>query len=154
MKKLFLFLLLCLFQGFFFAQANLNVYEFDSAQNQQQFSRLIKELRCPKCQNNNLADSNAPLAKDIKNYVYRSVKKGKTDDEITEFLISRYGEFITYRPRNQIIWLLPTAIGVLALFVIVWLIGRKRKEKATTKAVDSVPSMSEIIRQYQEEKQK
>ncbi len=153
MKKRVFFLLVFFVQGFFFAQAKLNVYEFDSPENEQQFSKLIKELRCPKCQNNNLEDSNAPLAKDIKNYVYRSVKKGKTDDEITNFLVSRYGEFVTYRPRNPIIWLLPTLIGVLALVVCIWLIARKRKDKARS-TTESLPHMADIIEQYQQEQRK
>lgn len=133
------------------AWANLNVYDFEDANKERQFKVLIDELRCPKCQNNNLADSNAPLATDIKNYVYQSVKKGDSDKQITDFLISRYGQFITYRPQNRWVWILPTLIGGLGLAFAVWVIaGKRRKPKEKT---ENLPDMQTIIQQYQEEKQ-
>lgn len=130
----------------FTASANLNVYDFDDGEKQQQFAQLIDELRCPKCQNNNLADSNAPLARDIKNYVYQSVKAGKSNEAITDFLVSRYGEFITYRPRNPILWLLPTVIGGIALLICVVVIRRKRQQGVV--AAEPVPDMASIIREH------
>lgn len=135
----------------FQAWANLNVYDFEDAGREQQFKRLINELRCPKCQNNNLADSNAPLAADIKNYVYQSVKKGDSDKQITDFLISRYGQFVTYRPRNIWVWILPTLIAGFALLVAIWVIWQKRRKPQEYS--ETIPDMQTIIQQYQEEKQ-
>ncbi len=149
MKKYISILIFCLIS--FFPWANLNVYEFNDTEKEQRFKVLINELRCPKCQNNNLADSNAPLATDIKKYVYQSVNTGKTDQEITDFLISRYGQFVTYRPRNIWVWILPTAIGVLALFIIILVIGKKRRQVAQN-TDKNIPDMQTIIQQYQQEK--
>ncbi len=144
-------LLLLLGISSFSVMANLNVYDFKDADKEKRFKVLINELRCPKCQNNNLADSNAPLATDIKNHVYQSVQKGDSDSEIVNFLVARYGEFITYRPRNTIIWFLPMGIGVLGLLVAVVVIRRKRRE-AQQNNTDNIPDMAAIIKQYQEEK--
>lgn len=152
MKKFIQSLLLVLGLVGFSAMATLNVYDFEDSNKEQRFKVLIDELRCPKCQNNNLADSNAPLATDIKNYVYKSVNKGDSDEQITEFLISRYGQFVTYRPRNPWVWILPTAIGGFALLIAVWVIRRKRRESPQTDN-ESIPDMQTIIQQYQEEKQ-
>lgn len=135
--------------GAFSSFAAFNVYEFDDSEKQQQFTTLIDELRCPKCQNNNLSDSNAPLATDIKNYVYQSVKAGKNSEEITDFLVSRYGEFVTYRPRNIWVWILPTLIGVFAGIIAVWVIATKRREKKPTQ---DLPDMATLIRRYEEDK--
>lgn len=125
-----------------------NVYEFENAKQEKQFTTLINELRCPKCQNNNLSDSNAPLATDIKNYVYQSVKSGKSSQDITDFLVSRYGQFVTYRPQNRWVWILPTLIGGLALAIAVWVIAGKRR---ATETAEDVPDMDSIIRQYEQE---
>lgn len=134
--------------------ANFNVYEFKDPAKAREFKALIAELRCPTCQNNNLADSNAPLAADIKNYIYQSIKAGKSREEITEFLISRYGEFITYRPRNRWLWILPPLVGGVALLIAVVNIGKKRRVQAEAQGGSQSPAadMQSIIRQYQEEK--
>ncbi|MBS9781053.1 MAG: cytochrome c-type biogenesis protein CcmH [Gammaproteobacteria bacterium] len=147
MKKILLMLFFTVVASF--SWATLNVYEFSDTEKEQRFKVLINELRCPKCQNNNLADSNAPLATDIKKYVYQSVNKGKTDKEITDFLISRYGQFVTYRPQNIWVWILPTAIGVLALCFVIWVIGRKRKTAPNTDK--DIPTMQTIIEQHQQQ---
>lgn len=134
----------------FFSWANFNVYQFEAASQEQQFKTLISELRCPKCQNNSLADSNAPLASDIKKYIFQSIKQGKTNDEITDFLISRYGQFITYRPRNPFIWILPMAIGFGALLVAIGVIRHKRTQEKPYD--ESIATMNSLICQYEEEK--
>lgn len=136
----------------FSAMSAFNVYDFDDTEKKKQFATLIDELRCPKCQNNNLADSNAPLATDIKNYVYQSVKSGQSSDEITSFLVSRYGEFVTYRPRNRWIWLAPTFVGFLALVVAV--IRIRRKSNVVTETAEQTPSMQSIISEHQQQQER
>ncbi len=139
-------LVLCLT---FTANAAFNVYEFDDSKTEARFQNLIEDLRCPKCQNNNLADSNAPLATDIKNYVYQSVKTGKSDDEITEFLISRYGLFIIYDPKVIWIWLVPLLVVLSGLL---WALTRiKSRQKVATTPAD-LPSMASLIDDYERQK--
>ena len=89
------------------AQAMANtLYPLDSARKEAQFNHLLKELRCLVCQNQDLADSNAELAKDLRLQVYQLVKDGKSDTEISDYLTSRYGDFILFKPPVKAITLL------------------------------------------------
>src|ERR1044072_112926 len=75
-----------------------STYPFDSVKKEAQFNYLLKELRCLVCQNQDLADSNADLAKDLRAQVYELVQEGKTDTEISDYLTDRYGDFILFKP--------------------------------------------------------
>ncbi len=133
----------------FYVHASLNVYEFNDAKKEAEFSVLIDELRCPKCQNNNLADSNAPLARDIKNYVYDAVQKGTDKAEVVDFLASKYGDFITYKPRFSgralWVWLLPFMVLLIAIGFIVM---RFKNTKAQAES-ETLPSMENLIKDYE-----
>lgn len=129
--------------------ASFNVYEFSDTGKEMRFQHLIESLRCPKCQNNNLADSNAPLATDIKNYVYDSVKAGKSDNDITDFLISRYGIFIIYDPKIIWIWLIPTLVIGVGVIMALRYINTTRRQTAVP---DNLPSMSSLIAIHEQNK--
>jgi cytochrome c-type biogenesis protein CcmH len=105
-------------------RAAIDVYEFPDAATETRFRELTHELRCPKCQNQNINDSGAPLARDIKDRVHTLLLDGKTNDEITNYMIERYGDFVTYRPRlsmgTLLLWMLPAAAAVFALIALVW----------------------------------
>ncbi|MCL4128630.1 UNVERIFIED_CONTAM: hypothetical protein GTU68_002885 [Idotea baltica] len=83
--------------------------EFSSDQLRDRFQVLVTELRCPKCQNQNLADSNSPISADLRTEIFRMLEEGSTDQEIIDFLVVRYGEFVMYRPpvkkTTLILWL-------------------------------------------------
>jgi cytochrome c-type biogenesis protein CcmH len=81
-------------------------YPFDSLKKETQFNYLLKDLRCLVCQNQDLADSNADLAKDLRGQVYSLVKEGKSDSEIRDYLTARYGDFILFKPPVKGITLL------------------------------------------------
>ena len=117
-----------------FALASFNVYDFETPEQAAQFQQLIHELRCPKCQNNNLADSNSPLATDIKNYIAQSVRQGQSSDDITAFLVSRYGQYITYNPRQLWLSILPFIVGLIGLCIAIYRINRQRKTLAFASA--------------------
>ncbi len=116
------------------AQAEVaNVYEFDTAEQEQRFQDLIVELRCPKCQNQNIADSNAPISKDMRAEVYRRMRAGASNDEIVDALVARFGEFILYKPqvekRTILLWATP-AIAVLGgLLVVTGVVLRARRRQ-------------------------
>ncbi|GGI78707.1 cytochrome c-type biogenesis protein [Legionella impletisoli] len=74
------------------------LYSFDSPKQEAQFNHLLRELRCLVCQNQDLSDSNAPLAKDLRGEVYALVTAGKSDHDITNYLSERYGDFILFKP--------------------------------------------------------
>lgn len=117
------------------AQAEVaNVYEFDTAEQEQRFQDLIVELRCPKCQNQNIADSNAPISKDMRAEVYRRMRAGASNDEIVDALVARFGEFILYKPqvekRTILLWATP-AIAVLGgLLVVAGVVLRARRRQS------------------------
>ena len=112
--------------------AAIDVYDFDSVQQEEQYRGLIEELRCPKCQNQNLAGSDAPIAQDLKQKIYDMVKDGRSDGEIRAYMQERYGDFISYkppvRPSTWILWFFPP----LLLIVLIggWFWQSKRRQAA------------------------
>ncbi|WP_114765276.1 cytochrome c-type biogenesis protein [Vibrio rhodolitus] len=121
------------------AHATIEVYEFETLQQEQQFKELGNTLRCPKCQNNTIADSNAELAQDLRHKVYEMTKDGKSKDEIVDYMIARYGNFVTYNPpftlATSILWLGPLAVVLLGFSVIV-VRSRKNKKVASDEKWD------------------
>ncbi|MGI2916893.1 cytochrome c-type biogenesis protein [Vibrio parahaemolyticus] len=116
------------------AHAAIEVYEFDNLEQEQQFKELGHTLRCPKCQNNTISDSNAELAQDLRHKVYEMTKEGKSKEEIVDYMIARYGNFVTYNPpftmSTAILWLGPLTV-VLGGFGLIVLRSRKSKAKVT-----------------------
>lgn len=96
-------LVICLLSSLSFANG---IYPLDDAKKDAQFNHLLKDLRCLVCQNQDLADSNAELAKDLRMQVYQLVKDGKTDTEIRDYLTDRYGDFILFNPPVKAVTLL------------------------------------------------
>ncbi|WP_230656550.1 cytochrome c-type biogenesis protein [Psychrobacter sp. I-STPA10] len=113
------------------AMAAIDVYEFDTPQQEAQYRGLIAEFRCPKCQNQNLAGSDAPIAQDLKQKTYEMVKAGQSDAQIREYMYDRYGDFISYkppvRPSTWILWFFPPLL--LLLLVMGWVWRTKRQSK-------------------------
>ncbi|MDI9245871.1 cytochrome c-type biogenesis protein [Marinobacter sp. CHS3-4] len=137
MKPLFRFALLMLLSlsaGVAVGQAR-DVYEFDSPEQEQRFQSLIAELRCPKCQNQNIADSNAPISKDMREAVYRMMSDGASDEKITSELVSRFGEFVRYKPkvdeRTIMLWATPALVVFIGVLVIALTVRRSSKKAAT-----------------------
>lgn len=124
------FLILLLAHVMVFANA---FYPLDNVKQEAQFNHLLKELRCLVCQNQDLADSNAGLAKDLRNEVYQMVKAGKSDSEITQYLTSRYGDFVLFKPpvkgATVLLWFGPALFLALGLFIF-WQTCLKRKRVA------------------------
>jgi len=117
-------------------QSKIDVYPFEDKALEKRFVKLIDELRCPKCQNNNLAGSNAGIAKDLKDLVYEKVVNGESDKQIVDYLVARYGDFVSYDPplnsRTWVIWFGP----FLMLFAgIGGIIIYSRKHHVSTKSV-------------------
>ncbi|MEM0554566.1 MULTISPECIES: cytochrome c-type biogenesis protein [Aeromonas] len=126
------------------AMAAIDVYTFDNDNQEQVFRELTRELRCPKCQNQDIADSNAGLAKDLRDKTYQMVRQGKDKDEIVDYMVARYGNFILYNPplmaSTLILWLGPLLVIVIGLGVVVM---RSRRPVAVAKPVDSALSEEE-----------
>ena len=115
------------------AQAAIDTYEFASEAERQRYRTLVEELRCPKCQNQNIADSDAPIAMDLRAQIFRMLEEGKTDPQITDYLVSRYGDFVLYKPpvtaRTLLLWYGPAAL-LAGGFVLLGVILLRRRGKS------------------------
>ena len=110
------------------AMAATDIYQFETPEQEQRFRVLLDELRCPKCQNQSLADSDAGIAQDMRARVEIMVKEGKSNDEIVDYFVARYGDFVSYRPpvtpTTSILWLAPLLLLGSGAVIIVLLLRR------------------------------
>ena len=128
--------------------AGVEVNEFDNKLDSERFKVLVNELRCLVCQNQNLADSNAELAQDLRKEVYLMIKKGQSNDEIVDFMVVRYGDFVLYKPpfkaETFILWVGPFLILLFAvIFLIIFI--RKNNRKEITSISDTEKSKAESL---------
>lgn len=107
----------------------VETFEFIDEVTKIRFQALSKELRCPKCQNQNLADSNSAIAIDLRRELYELLQQGKADIEIVNFMVSRYGEFVLYRPRvsgiTYILWFGPALLILTGIIVVIVIVRKK-----------------------------
>lgn len=127
--------------------AAIEVHEFDNEVDRKRYQTFIEEMRCPKCQNQNLAGTNSPIAVDLRRELDLMIKDGRSDKEIIDFMVDRYGDFILYRPRltpaTIFLWAAPVLLLLLGAIVLL-LIVRKRRRLAVM--VDSGLSEQERTR--------
>jgi len=116
------------------AHAVVEIYEFDTESQRIRYASLIEELRCPKCQNQNLSGSNSEISKDLRRELHRLLSEGKSDQEIIDFMVARYGDFVLYRPRLQqstlVLWFGPLLLLLLGFAVLAVIIVRRRRLNA------------------------
>lgn len=128
MKRCLLLIAALLFS--FYATAAIDTYKFKDEAQEQQFRQLTEQLRCPKCQNNSIADSNAMIASDMRLKVYELMQQGKSKQQIIDYMVDRYGNFVTYEPpvtpSTIILWVLPVLFILGGVGVIV-VRSRKRR---------------------------
>jgi cytochrome c-type biogenesis protein CcmH len=114
--------------------ATEDLVQFESTEQQQLYRQLTAELRCPKCQNQNIADSNAVVAVDMRNKTLELVRQGQTHDQVIDFMKQRYGDFVHYQPPFQLstiwLWLLP----ILAVLSLAFTVFRRSKSSQTAEA--------------------
>ena len=96
---------------------------FDDPEMQARYERLIAETRCVTCQNQSIKDSNAFIAADLRREIQRLMSEGKSDEEVAEFLVTRYGDFVLYRPRmagkTMLLWIAPFAFVLFGIFALI-----------------------------------
>ncbi len=110
------------------ASAQVDSTQFDNPQQHALYQKVIKELRCLVCQNQTLADSNADLAKDLRRKSYEMVKQNKSYDDIIQYMLVRYGEFVLYRPRiTPTTWLLWFSPFVILIVIIGFALAKIRR---------------------------
>ena len=105
------------------ALAVIETYQFSDPTLEKRYRSLSEELRCPKCQNQNIADSNAPISQDLRKLLYEQLEAGASDDEIRQYMVARYGEFVRYRPSfsgvTVMLWMAPVVLLLLGLAIAV-----------------------------------
>lgn len=130
-------LLLCLLTGPVWA-SQLTAHL--TPQQSERYHALITELRCLVCQNQNIADSNAPLAEDLRQQVLEMIEQGKTDAQIKTYLVERYGDFVLYRPplkpSTWVLWGSPFLLLIIGL-LIAWRIVAARRSAESNSEVDA-----------------
>jgi len=131
-KRYLILLVMVLFSAVASAE-NGDTYTFDSVSQEQQYRHLTESLRCPKCQNNSIADSNSMIAADMRLKVYELLQQGQTPEEIKAWMIDRYGNFVSYQPpvtpSTLILWVGPALFVIIGALLIV-LRGRRRAPEA------------------------
>ena len=136
-------LVICLFSTALLAQ---EVLPFEHESQRQLYQQLTAELRCPQCQNQNIADSNAIVAVDMRQKTYQLVQEGKSRQQVLDYMINRYGDFVHYQPPlnkfTLILWLLP-ALMVFGLIVLLLFRRKAERNFVTSESSDKTQSQPE-----------
>ena len=147
--------LLILFSSASFAA--IDTHNFKSEEDEKRFHALAAELRCPKCQNQNIADSDSPIAKDLRTEVFRMIDEGAEDESIIDFMVTRYGDFVLYRPKmNSQTWLLwngpflVLGFGILVILAVVWQRRSRRKVSEAALSSDEQARLDALLKQDKE----
>jgi len=134
--RLLLISVLLSFQSQSFAA--IETYQFDNVEQEEAYKELIFELRCLVCQNQNLADSNAELAQDLRQQVYEMLtKQNAGKDEIVDYMVARYGEFVMYKPpvepNTYLLWVGPFLFLLIGLWILIRIIRSNQQNNELDK---------------------
>ena len=143
MKKTWLFLTALLFSSVAFSA--IDALNFSSPQQESDYHQLTQSLRCPQCQNNNIADSNATIAVDMRGKVFELLQEGKSKNDVVDYMVARYGNFVTYDPpmtaSTLVLWIAPL---LLVLLGVVFLLRRKPKTQSAVKSQDVLTDEDDV----------
>lgn len=116
-------------------QAAIDTHAFANSSQRQRYYELTSVLRCPKCQDQNIAESNSPIASDLRNAIYRMLRDGRSDKQIINFMVSRYGDFILYDPpltaQTALLWFGPTALLLVGAAAVAAIVANRRRPLRT-----------------------
>ena len=125
------------------AFAGIETRQFESPQQEKDYKELVFELRCLVCQNQNLADSNAELAADLRDEVFKMLKAGKSKQQIIDFMVARYGNFVLYKPpvdkATSLLWFGPVVMLAIGLLIAVVFIRRHRNRPGEDDPDEVIP---------------
>lgn len=151
MKKLFLLLV---FISFSVQAEMVDTFQFNNVEDRVRAVELAKSLRCPQCQNQNLVESNSPIAYDLRIEVYQMINEGKTNQQIIEVMTSRFGNFVLYQPPFQwttaLLWGLPFGLVLLGL-LLMWRYLQQRS-KTSQKQTALSGEQQQVLRDLLEKK--
>ena len=129
--------------------AVVETYQFSDPALELRYRKLSAELRCPKCQNQNIAESNAPISKDLRRILYEQLEAGSSDREILDYMSLRYGDFVRYRPvfsrETALLWMAPIAFLFFGLGFL-WFVVKRGVRHARDET--DLPSVSEDLEAF------
>lgn len=150
-----LFIVLVLLFSFSASYAAVEIKKFDNEQQEQRYKYIIDELRCLVCQNQNIADSNAGLAQDLRKQVHKMIMAGEDDETIFDFMVTRYGDFVLYRPPFKastfFLWIGPFIIFALGLFVLIRFIRQRKKVVVTELSNNDKEKLKQLLNKDKEQ---
>jgi len=123
----------------------IETYDFSDTSLETRYHALSEELRCPKCQNQNIADSDAPISRDLRALLHTQLEQGANDAEILGFMVARYGDFVRYRPavdeNTVILWYGPGIVAVIGLLAL----GLHLRKQSSVTAAPMTPEEREAL---------
>lgn len=149
--RLSLLSLICLLYLTPLQAATLAEYTFEDSAKHDEFRAIIEEMRCLVCQNESLAGSNAELAVDLRNEIYEMLKNGQSKDEIINFMVARYGDFVLYnppvKPSTYPIWFGPLIVFLIGGVVLFRIIRRKNQSSEAVLTEDEQQRLDNLLQQ-------
>jgi cytochrome c-type biogenesis protein CcmH len=131
MKKFFRLISVCLLAFPVISSAAIEAYEFKDEKMEAEYNQLINELRCLVCQNQNLAGSDAELAQDLRKQTHEMLMQGKSPNEVMQYMVDRYGDFVLYRPQFKsstfLLWVGPFILVAIVLWLVIRRIRSRQK---------------------------
>ncbi|WP_260680458.1 cytochrome c-type biogenesis protein [Thalassotalea sp. PS06] len=127
----------------------IDTYQFPDEVTKKRFQQLVYELRCPKCQNQNLADSNSMIAVDLRKQIYDMLMDGRSDMEIVNFMVERYGDYVLYKPKvtaaTYLLWYGPIVFIIIGGIIIAVFV-RKSSTKAQPLSAEQKQQLEDILK--------
>lgn len=148
-------LLMALLSPWLSLHGAIETYTFSSVENEQRYKRMVDELRCLVCQNQNLQDSNAELAQDLRKKVHFMIEDGQSDQQIIDFMVARYGDFVLYKPpfntSTLFLWFGPFLLMLLGFTVLLKMVRNRSREKTQSVAPEDLERARELLQSKQDE---
>ena len=149
---LFIFTLLFSFSSLY---AEIEAKQFENVKQEQRYKHIIDELRCLVCQNQNISGSNAGLAQDLRKQVHKMIIAGESDEAIFDFMVTRYGDFVLYRPPFKattfFLWVGPFIIFAIGLFVLMRFIAQRKKNIVTELSSTDKEKLKQLLNKNKEQ---
>lgn len=139
------------------AQASIDTFEFSNQAERERYRTLVEELRCPKCQNQNIADSDAPIAMDMRVEIFNKLERGESNEEIVDYLVERYGDFVRYKPpvnkTTLVLWYAPAGFLLFGFAMVAIIVMRRRRVVTAQHTEQSLSGeekdrLADILKQY------
>ena len=150
-----LLIVLTLLFSFSASYAAVEIKKFDNEQQEQRYKYIIDELRCLVCQNQNISGSNAGLAQDLRKQVHKMILAGEDDEAIFDFMVTRYGDFVLYRPPFKastfFLWVGPFIIFALGVFVLIRFIRQRKKVVVTELSSTDKEKLKQLLNKDKEQ---